>query len=196
MTKTFKIILALVIVGLLVAGWLVYNNNRADRKNSNRSYFGADSGGAQTGFSKDANKYPLPKGSGEDSPTVYTHPTYGFNLDLPAGFKASNFAEGEGEVVMISNGKNYQMQIFVRPFKDSEDITAAKIRRDIPDLPMKNPTDVSVGGNPATAFYTANGNGLKMREIWFTRAGNLYQISAKSESDNITGWIMERWSWE
>ena len=78
--------------------------------------------------------------------TIYTNSTYGFSLKLPEGMQASSFAEGEGEIVLITNdkllmtngGQDFQMQIYVSPFDEDIVLTAERIKNDLPEMKMES----------------------------------------------------------
>ena len=124
----------------------------------------------------------------------YTNDAYGFSLTLPAGMTATNFNEGEGTTILVSNG-TFQMQIFVSQFDEDISLTIARIKKDVPDIKMIEPIEIKTGGVATVAFYS-NDNGEKNREIWFVRGGYLYQVLAKASDDNTTGTVMEGWKWK
>ena len=190
MNKTFKIT-TLIIASVIVAGvaFIVYQNRQGGK------YFGGKSSNNNLpGQNQSNQEVTKPKG-----PTVYTHPVLGFTITAPEDFTVGNFSDGEeGDVTLVQDAaKKYGMQIYVRPFADDAQLTAARIKREIPDMKMENVMTVPVGeGSEGVAFSTVSDSGQQTREVWFVREKNLYQISANAQYDNITGSIMESWKWE
>ena len=185
MSKKFPYIIIFVILVLVFAGYWFFSPDK-----SKKPYFGEKDNAGQTSLSAQNQ---------ETGPTLYTHPEFGFNITLPAGFGVGNFPEGEdGEMVLVQSNlsnefyKSYSMQIYIRPFAEEGVITLRKIQSDIPNIKMQNPQDVLAGGEPAATFIDGERN---TREIWFSYSGNLYQITSMPEFDNVTGSIMESWKW-
>lgn len=136
----------------------------------------------------------------ESSPN-YTNSTYGFSLSLPEGMQATSFAEGEGEMILITNDKllmpneekNFQMQIYASPFDEDIVLTSERIKKDLPEMVMENTGSTKIGDIPAVSFISENEQGQKTKEVWFVKEGNLYQISALAENESKLNEIVKSW---
>ena len=188
----------LILIILLAAGGFAYYKIRLQPKPG--GYFGG-------GASQDASAQTAGSDAGSQNlqPTVYTDPAYGFTVTLPKGLKAVNFDQGEGYVVLITETSpgaggvhgagGAFLQVYVRPFEEDTLLTAARIKRDLPGLNMQNVAAVVADGTPAVAFYSQDGS-ENLRQVWFVKDKNLYQIIADPADDNLTGAVMESWKWE
>jgi len=133
--------------------------------------------------------------------TIYTNSTYGFSLKLPEGMQASSFAEGEGEIVLITNdkllmtngGQDFQMQIYVSPFDEDIVLTAERIKNDLPEMKMESIGEAKVGEIQAVSFVSTNEIGQKTSEIWFVKGGNLYQASTLEANSQNMAQIIDSW---
>ena len=108
---------------------------------------------------------------------VYRSNQFGFSFEYPNGKNVSNFEDGGGEVVLVGG----KVQIFIAQFGESlgpaqgkpRPITIERIKKDLPGIEMADLEKVSLAGEEGIGFKS---DGKK--EIWFTHAGYLYQVSA------------------
>ena len=115
---------------------------------------------------------------GISEPGFYKSDQYGFSFGYPKEFKVSEFNESGADVILIRDAAaNSVFQISVSPFDEPGPITKERILQDIPDMPIINDKEISVGGLKALSFTNKNA-ALETFEIWFVHGGNLYQISA------------------
>ena len=132
-----------------------------------------------------------PAGEGETGVGFYTNDAYGFSFRYPDGFRVENFAEGEGEIILVSGPKSGEgFQIYVTPFDEEGPITAERIRRDLPKMAIDQPQEAGIGEAQALAFFSSDSSLGRTREAWFVwpespipNGNYLYQVSASSEFD-------------
>jgi hypothetical protein len=111
----------------------------------------------------------------------------------PKGYEVKELTESGGNVMLIQNAQTSEaVQIFVSPFADPvESFTEEKIRRDIPDLEMKNVEKINVDGINALAFSSDNPAFQNdSYDVWLVSNGKLYQVSTGAAlKDFVRGFI-------
>lgn len=124
-----------------------------------------------------------------------------FSFEYPAGFNFSELSESEttGEPIetLLFKGKNAKenFQIIISVF-DENPITIARIKKEVPDLVMKDAQEIAIDGALGVVFTSVFPDGkLATREIWFSHAGKSYQISTYSEFDSQMSDILTTWKW-
>ena len=85
----------------------------------------------------------------------------------------------QGELVLVQNpGVGMGFQIFITPNDATEPLTAARIRRDLPDMAMDEVTEFTLPDEtPAVRFVSHDPVLGDVGEVWFTRNGSLYELS-------------------
>lgn len=159
--KKFIIVSLAVVVGVAVVIWL---------SGSSRETIG----GASQNIERPTGAVEGPvKGS------RYTDPS-GFSFEMPSGYTARAISDGLGKTITVEK-QGSGFQIAVSPYDEPvAGFGEARIRKDLPDLVMKNVKDFSVAGGKGVSFDSDTG-----REIWFVSGETLYQISApQSEAVN------------
>jgi len=170
------------VLGLLLVGWLVFS--RKDFRVGESVYFGEQK---EASLSETENVQIV------GGAKIYKDPSFGFSVRIPTSAKVTSFQEGEGQNILIQDA-SYQMQIYVSGFDENIALTAARIKKDIPDIKMENPMEIETGG-VATVAFVSNDRGAPYREIWFVNKGNLYQVLAPADQDPMTATIMQSWVW-
>lgn len=130
---------------------------------------------------------------------TYTHPGYHFSFSYPKDWKVSSFSEGEGEVVLAQDAeKKSGFQIFISTFDETETVlTKERILQDIPSMTIDDPKEITLeDGIKALIFLGSDPSLGKTREIWFIFKGNLYQIMASANIDDLMAKIMTTWKFE
>lgn len=124
----------------------------------------------------------------------YTHPGYGFSFEYPAGWNASSFSEGEGEVVLMQNtDKQASLQIYIMMFEETGPITKERILEDLPDLKIVSEKQINIAGTiNALSFESENESSQKTQEVWFVYNNFLYQISAAGNGE-VLDKIIQTW---
>ena len=202
--KHLRIITVVVAVLLLAGGGVWYLQSRAGGVAGGsapfgfRNLFGLGGGAGENKelgiTNQGAGQTPQP-GSGQAGVQKYTDATYGFSFQYPQDFKVTSFPEGDGETVLIREPDGKELQIFVSSFDEPGPITPERIHKDIPDMDIENPKQITVsknGGVPALAFTSRDG-GMMLDVVWFVGSGNLYRISAKEGSEGFIESILASW---
>jgi hypothetical protein len=120
--------------------------------------------------------------------TTYTHPVYGFSFPYFTDFTVREIEDephatasrGEqGELVVVENpAVGMGFQIFITPYDEIEPLTAARIRRDLPDMVMDEATEFTLlDETPAVRFVSHDSVLGDVGETWFARNGYLYELS-------------------
>ena len=89
-------------------------------------------------------------------------------------------------VVQSESDTSKGLQISVLPYEDDPStLTFQKIMSDIPDMKVERPQVGTLPfGSQALSFETGDG-ALRTREVWFARAGYVYQMSAPIGSSGL-----------
>lgn len=132
-----------------------------------------------------------------DTFNTYFHKKYSFSFDYPSTFKTSNFIEGDGEQIQFQADNGDWFQIYVTPWDEGNIITPERIRKDLPNIVIKEPQQVVLGpkqkegvGPQALIFLSKDGTSIETREIWFVERGNLFQITTFKRLDPVIGNIL------
>lgn len=148
--------------------------------------------------------------AGEPGALAYTHPDPYFSFRYPAGFAVSALPPDDtGETVLVRateqtdlslyrtiDSAKLQFQIRISTFDEPGPITPERVLKDIPDTVITDPHTVQIGGAPALAFLSENAGLGATREVWFVHQGNLYQITAYAEMDEVLGGILKTWEFQ
>lgn len=104
----------------------------------------------------------------------------GFSFELPEGYSARKLSDEGGDSIILERGST-GFQLYVSTYDEpASGFTALRVRRDIPDLVMKNVEEFAIRGGRGIEFDSESGH-----EIWFVIDGSLYQISSpQSEAAN------------
>jgi len=113
----------------------------------------------------------------------YIHNYLGFNFLYPERFRVGGFYEGEsGEVILVQSQEgevNEGFQIYITPLPEDVTLSPSLIMSELPGTLVDDPKQITLDGAVGIMFES-NGEGFdgKSYEIWFTKAGNLYQVSS------------------
>jgi hypothetical protein len=124
----------------------------------------------------------------------YRNETYHISLFYPDNLSVKEFDEGKGAATItfqnVATAQGFQM--FVVPYTSAQ-ISRARFMQDEPSGVMQSPMNVKIGGVPATSFYGANTFLGETAEIWFLRAGYLYEVTAPKSEAAWFSQIMNTW---
>ena len=133
----------------------------------------------------------------DEKTNAFIHKQYGFSLDYPSNMKASNFKEGDGEQIIFQGSNGDWFQMYITPWDEEGDITSARIKKDLPDILIKDPQNVIIGpkqkegvGPHALIFWSYDSGLGDTREVWFVQNGNLYQVTTYKKLDLMLGQIL------
>ncbi len=113
--------------------------------------------------------------------STYRDDEYGFTLQFPQEYRISKIEGEESDTVLLQDSSGVGMQIIIAPFDEPiRVLTEARIREDLPDLPMQNVAETSLpaAGIPVLAFKSSGGGFGESIEAWFIHDGHLYQASS------------------
>lgn len=133
----------------------------------------------------------------DDSTNTYIHKKYNFTFNFPSNLKTSNFIEGNGEQIQFSGLNGDWFQIYITPWDEGDTITPERIKKDIPDMVIKEPQQVILGprqkegvGPHALIFLSKDSSLGETREVWFVMNGNLYQLTTYKRLDTVVGKVL------
>ena len=183
-TKFFSRYLPLLLAVLLlgVFGFLVWKNFQKPPA-------------TQTPQNSNFSSQTSPANLSNSDPVAYVHPDLGFSFNYPGDFKTASLYDDAGETVLIQkDGSGFQ--IYIRALEEETEITPQKISQDIPDMVVDNPFNIDIKGVQALVFDSKSEAGDKTGEIWFTKDGNLYQITATLNYAPMLLEILKSWQWQ
>ncbi len=133
---------------------------------------------------------PLPHGL-----TEYKNPYYHFSLDYPSPLAVSEYAEQSGirTITFQDASTSVGFQLSIIPYHGTH-VTAERFKLDEPSGVLKDPTNILIGGVPATMFYSTNPIMGDTREVWFIHDGFLYEVVTYKALDNWLSLIMHTWT--
>ena len=132
---------------------------------------------------------------------VFEHPKLGFSIEYPAEFSAARYEEADNaETILFENKKEGEeklgFQIFITPFGE-ETITRERILQDLPNAGIEEPQEAILGDGTHALIFWSNDEAVgKTREVWFTHAGYLYEVSTYARLDTWLANILKTWQFE
>ena len=120
----------------------------------------------------------------------YSNPDFKFTIQIPNSLTEHNIPDKNGSLTILfkSDDKNKNFQIRASSFDEPPPLTAARVKKALPDMMMDQPEDITIGdGIPALSFYSQDASLDDSKEIWFVANGHLYQISGYANSES---WLM------
>jgi hypothetical protein len=132
---------------------------------------------------------------------IYTSAKHHFSFKYPDAYTVRPIEGDDGDVVLIENETTHKgIQIAITLYSDPDtNITADRVRRDVPDLAIANPQPLNIGGGNSSGLAFESNNpafGGASREVWFVFGGELYQISAYAEYDALLRAIFATWNFK
>ncbi len=194
MTKSFKIVLVVVVVAVLgVGGFITY------RKVGNKN---TTSGGAVSA-SAEVNPQALKQAESamanpddQQQTQVYASPD-GYSFIYPKDFKVGQFEEGEGNMTLIQQTQgNLGMQIYVQDFDEAGPLTVQRIKQDLPDQDIEQAQNASLDKEPAIVFFSKNESLGQTYEVWLVHNKKLFQISGYAQEKDLINKILNTWKWQ
>lgn len=193
-----KIISIVLIFGVI--GGIIFFGIKYYKKNSgglNVIGLPTYSSGDKEHLEKEESVIPVEVKKIDESNNTFVHKGYGFTLNFPSNMTASNFREGGGEQVQFQGDKGEWFQIYVTSWDEEGNITAERIKKDIPDIVILNPQNVILGpkqkegiGPHALIFFSKDSGLGETREVWFVHGGHLFQVTSKKIFDLKLGQIL------
>jgi len=136
----------------------------------------------------------------------YKNEEYGFSINIPKNTKDKIFEKEpkillneklnnivlfvQNKILKIQERKNktivfkddisgLEFQMFISPFTDKEKIVkSSRIKQELPNAKITSPTEIILGDSIRALIFESDIEKIgKMKEIWFIKNGNLYQIT-------------------
>jgi hypothetical protein len=128
---------------------------------------------------------------------TYTNETFGFSLQMPADFTASDagqVASTSGEAVVLQHGED-AVQIVITPYgEDLRDLTSDLIEQDYPYLAITDAQPVETApGHTGLSFRSDGAFGTNSSNVWFVYRGNLYQLMTYAQLDGLLKSMVATW---
>ncbi|MDO8523560.1 MAG: hypothetical protein Q7S12_04785 [bacterium] len=181
MTKFGKLITAfLIVLALGIGAVLLMKKGGSSQKtalpdfNFNNSYNAASA-------NPDVSVYPQ----------NYENTDYGFTFSYPDGFDVKEIDEDQGFTVLAEGKGNKTFQIYINSFDEPGPITPERIKKDLPDMEIRQSQNFSLDGTDALAFQTDT-----TVEAWFVYGGNLYQATALKDFTDDLSKILATWKFK
>ena len=136
-------------------------------------------------------------------PQIFSHSDFRFTFSYPVGFTVSRLPQTEGgETIVVQDTKRQAgFQIHLEPFDDPDtEITAERLERDIPEMKVKDPQEVPIGGasgrNQISTGLAWVAEDTGTREVWFIFGGYLYQLTAPLSNDILLQRVLNTWNFK
>lgn len=117
----------------------------------------------------------------------------GYSVRVPEGQKGETYELNDGQTVTVFvDDLGNSFQIFTMPYDGPGG--AQGVIEALPPVPINEPTEMFVGGEPAIAFYTPDeALGDDTYEVWFIHDGLLYQVMTYAPLDAWLSEILNTW---
>lgn len=128
---------------------------------------------------------------------AYTDTDYHFSFLYPRVYHARSFSDLEDTKTVLVEDQDIKqgLQVFVSPFDEDITLTTERIKKEMPDLVVLEPQNISMDGVTGVAFRSTNALSTESSELWFVHNGNLYQVSAPVTSKDLFDAIITKWKW-
>ena len=146
---------------------------------------------------KDSGANPTESPERSDSTEAGTAIFFGDNFSFVHSAKitlSQEEVEG-GELIMASGDVSGVFQLFIIPFDEKGPLTPERIKKDVPDMIIKNEKSLDVSGVKALTFESKDESGTETFEVWFVSGGKLYQMAGYDESKKTIQEILKSWEW-
>jgi hypothetical protein len=123
---------------------------------------------------------------------TYTHPVYGFSFLYFTDFTVQEIQDEHGELVLVENpAVGMGFQIFITPDAETGSLSAARIRHDLPDLPMDEVVEFTLPDDTAAVRFVSHDSVLgDVAETWFGRNGHIFQLSVSAPDRELQdAWV-------
>ena len=134
-----------------------------------------EDGGKESYVATEPSQFGIETPNATIKDSRYSDPS-GFSFEIPKGYVARVSGDmTEKTFVFEKEGKSGSgFQMLVTPYDEpASEFTVARIRRDLPDLVMKEVKEFEIPNGRGVMFDSDSG-----REIWFAAADGLYQITS------------------
>jgi len=171
LTNMKKVLILVILAGVVIASFFAIKNR----------------GNLEAELPSEDVEVPQGKSLGENESTIIISEESGFSLNYPSGFvqNEETLPNGDKRFVVESTKPKQGFQITVSDFDEPGPITSSRIKRDLPDLIIKNSSLMTViKGMEGFSFNSTDPNIGETFEVWIVQAGKLYQIQTYTEFEN------------
>jgi len=134
-----------------------------------------------------------PAGEFEARAETYVSRALGVSFALPDGFRVvQSPVDGDAELLLVERDARTGFQVFRAPY-DEPELTPERIALDLPDLAVDRLREVDLAGVPALAFASSDPDLGPTHEVWFARAGFLYQVMTRAAFEDELQQILQTW---
>jgi hypothetical protein len=124
----------------------------------------------------------------------YRNEFYRFEMFYPDDLTPTVHDEsGSAATITFQNADHSRsFQVFIVPYGDPK-ISKERFKTDLPSGIIDQPSNITVGGEPATEFYSTDSKVGDTREVWFVGRGFLYEITTYKELSDLLQPIVDSW---
>jgi len=126
--------------------------------------------------------------------TTYTHPVYDFSFPYFKGFTVQEIEDDRGELVLVQNpAVGMGFQIFITSDDETGPLTAARIRHDLPDMPIEEVVEFTLPDDTAAVRFVSHDPQLgDVGETWFCKDGHVFQLSVSAPDRELQdAWVRD-----
>jgi len=127
---------------------------------------------------------------------TYTHQKPTFSLDFPADLTIEKYDEGGVSETILFSGPSGSFQVFVSPYSGDGTISEQEVKRLQPLTPMEGVETIKIANTPALLFWSTVPDIGKTREVWLSKGGYLFSVTARGSADAWLAHIMTTWRFE
>ncbi len=126
---------------------------------------------------------------------TYTNKTYDFTVKYPQSFRVGEVPDGKNLSLVFQNPDKQQgVQVYIRPLEENLDLTASKLKNDVPDMKARNITATTVADEENALSFDAESEAFgESAEIWFVHEKTLYQASTYRGQEELLEKVVETW---
>lgn len=129
---------------------------------------------------------------------TYIAPDKSFSFTLSEDFNVSNVADGNSQTTLfVGNSPTRMFTIRVSSWSSPDSLTINMINQQLPNVTTNDTKTIGVDGAKGVSFISSGKDGMPdSYEIWFTRGGNIYQISTTKSFDQEMINVLSTWKWQ
>lgn len=196
------IMIAIILIGILIWRFGLYN---APMNSPAFMEYAASTSPARSDSSVPVLGQPTPASDTRMDALAgtYVNPKYSFSFKYPKGYTVSSFADQQDEkadIILVQNRVTHSgLQIHAETIDENiYALTVERIRKDLPDLKIDNPTDTVVGsgtkiGKGVSFISDDQAFGGKSREVWFVSGKVFYQMRTYEIDEPLVQAIIGSW---
>jgi len=128
-----------------------------------------------------------------DKINIFRSSDSSFSFEYLSNYKLSQLTDDVSESILIQeNGRG--LQIYITDFTANMVFNAKLVKQELVGEKINNLKDVNMpGGFPAVSFSSTDPSLGDTFEIWFVKAGKLYQITAEVNHQTLLQTLIDSW---